>query len=49
MKDYYHNIFSKFIEAKNEIDDLVIKNIIDVVQQINYVDMVLLVTTKTQD
>jgi len=45
MKDYYHSIFVKFIEARNDFDDLVIKNIIDVVQQMNYIDMILLTTT----
>lgn len=51
MKDYYHTIFQKFIEAENELDDLVIKNIINVVQEMNYVDLLLIVsmTANLQD
>jgi len=44
MKSYYDKILLKIIDSKNEIDDVFIKGIVEVVQNINYLDAILDVT-----
>jgi len=49
VKDYYQIILLKLIDARNELDDYFIKNIADVVQEINYIDLLLSVTLAKKD
>lgn len=41
MKDYYSSILEKIIASNNNLDDFVIKQIVNVVQNINYIDLTL--------
>jgi len=45
MKDYYSTIFLKLVNANSELDDIVVKSIIDVVTNINYIDLALSIVT----
>ena len=49
MRDYYQTVLRKFVESENELDDYIVKNIIDVVRQLNYIDMIFNTTAITLD
>lgn len=49
MKDYYQIILLKLIDASNELDEYFIKNIADVIQEMNYIDLLLAVTIAKKD
>lgn len=43
-KDYYEKILLKILAAENELDDFFIKKTIEIIQNMNYLDTVLIIT-----